>query len=130
MQDAEAYRKVGMPVARIFTINSKGEIKSEMMDTYRSSYATAMRDACLGRTVPHPALMCAAGGFVLSDPMWMALRYASLNEIVDHMFPPVTAKSATVDISFNDFNFWRAPLPALPALEEVRPQAWLGVRVE
>ena len=37
-QDVEAYRKVGVPVMRIFTVNSKGEIKSEIMETYRSSY--------------------------------------------------------------------------------------------
>ena len=50
-------------------------------------------------------------------------RYTSLNDIVDHMFPAVTAKSAVVDVGYNDFNYWRAPvapLPIEPSSEEVR----------
>ena len=38
-----AYQAVGVPISRIFTINSKGEIKAAITDTFRSSYARGER---------------------------------------------------------------------------------------
>lgn len=37
--DAESYRAVRVPVQRIFTINPKGDIKLELAETYKSTYA-------------------------------------------------------------------------------------------
>lgn len=37
-QDVWAYRAVGIPIIRIFTINPKGELKHELNKTFQSSY--------------------------------------------------------------------------------------------
>lgn len=39
INDAWAYRAVGIPTARIFTINPKGELKHEVTQTFQSSYS-------------------------------------------------------------------------------------------
>lgn len=41
----------------------------------------------------------------------MFSRYIALNDIVDQMFPPLTGKTRDLDETFNDFNYWRSPLP-------------------
>lgn len=38
MQDVWAYRAVGIPIIRVFTINPKGELKHELNKTFQSSY--------------------------------------------------------------------------------------------
>ncbi|CAH1128086.1 unnamed protein product [Ceutorhynchus assimilis] len=38
INDVWAYRAVGIPIHRIFTINSKGELKHELTQTFQSSY--------------------------------------------------------------------------------------------
>lgn len=37
IQDVWAYRAVGIPIMRIFTINTKGELKHELTQTFQSS---------------------------------------------------------------------------------------------
>lgn len=37
-QDVWAYRAVGIPIMRIFTINHKGELKHELTQTFQSRY--------------------------------------------------------------------------------------------
>nr|CAD7410327.1 unnamed protein product [Timema poppensis] len=37
--DVFAYREVGIPIFRIFTINSRGELKHELTNTFQSSYS-------------------------------------------------------------------------------------------
>lgn len=37
LQDVWAYRAVGIPIMRIFTINPKGELKHELTQTFQSS---------------------------------------------------------------------------------------------
>ncbi|XP_065167971.1 phosphatidate phosphatase LPIN2 isoform X3 [Atheta coriaria] len=39
INDVWAYTAVGIPIVRIFTINSKGELKHELTQTFQSSYA-------------------------------------------------------------------------------------------
>ncbi|ORZ17010.1 Lipin/Ned1/Smp2-domain-containing protein [Absidia repens] len=39
--------------------------------------------------------------------------YVDLNGLVDQMFPPLDNDKATEDQSFNDWNFWKAPLPVI-----------------
>lgn len=36
LQDVWAYRAVGIPIVRIFTINPKGELKHELTQTFQS----------------------------------------------------------------------------------------------
>jgi len=37
----------------------------------------------------------------------------TMSEIVDQVFPPVTPKNSAVELEYNDFNYWRTPLPTL-----------------
>ncbi|CAH2003406.1 unnamed protein product [Acanthoscelides obtectus] len=39
INDVWAYRAVGIPIVRIFTINPKGELKHELTQTFQSSYS-------------------------------------------------------------------------------------------
>ncbi|PWN36795.1 LNS2-domain-containing protein [Meira miltonrushii] len=76
--DALSYRSVNIPSSRIFTIDSNGEVKMELLELagYKSSYI-------------------------------------HMTDLVDQMFPPITAKSVegnTGKPEFNDFNFWRSEL--------------------
>lgn len=73
--DALSYRSVNIPSSRIFTIDSNGEVKMDLLKLagYKSSYI-------------------------------------HMTDLVDQMFPPITAKSAEGNAGkpeFNDFNFWR-----------------------
>lgn len=38
VQDVWAYRAVGIPIMRIFTINHRGELKHELTQTFQSSW--------------------------------------------------------------------------------------------
>ncbi|BFZ64019.1 lipin Ned1 [Saitoella coloradoensis] len=78
--DALSYRSVGIPSSRIFTINSTGEVRMELLELagYRSSYI-------------------------------------SINDLVDHFFPPVVA---ALQAEYTDVNFWREPIPDLPLSDE------------
>lgn len=78
--DALSYRSVNIPSSRIFTIDTNGEVKMELLELagYKSSYI-------------------------------------HMTDLVDQMFPPITAKEEKEPRKpeFNDFNYWR------PAIEEV-----------
>ena len=78
--DALSYRSVNIPSSRIFTIDSNGEVKMELLELagYKSSYI-------------------------------------HMTDLVDQMFPPITAKEEKEPRKpeFNDFNFWR------PSIAEV-----------
>ncbi|RUS34490.1 Lipin/Ned1/Smp2-domain-containing protein [Jimgerdemannia flammicorona] len=69
--DALSYRSVNVPISRIFTIDSNGELKLELLSGYKSSYL-------------------------------------HLNDLVDQIFPPINKKLVE---EYNDWNFWKAPLP-------------------
>ncbi|KAF9575635.1 hypothetical protein EC968_002198 [Mortierella alpina] len=69
--DALSYRSVNVPSSRIFTIDSGGEVKLELLSSYKSSYL-------------------------------------ALNDLVNEIFP---GKRQAPE--FNDWNFWRAPLPSI-----------------
>ncbi|EST09485.1 LNS2, Lipin/Ned1/Smp2 [Kalmanozyma brasiliensis GHG001] len=78
--DALSYRSVNIPSSRIYTIDTNGEVKMELLELagYKSSYI-------------------------------------HMTDLVDQMFPPITAKEEKEPRKpeFNDFNFWR------PAVVEV-----------
>lgn len=78
--DALSYRSVNIPSSRIFTIDTNGEVKMELLELagYKSSYI-------------------------------------HMTDLVDQMFPPITAKEEREPRKpeYNDFNYWR------PAIVEV-----------
>lgn len=51
--------------------------------------------------------------------------YVDLNGLVDQMFPPVNNDGAVEDQTFNDWNFWKTPLPTvdLPDFDVVLPSS-------
>ncbi|KAG0212991.1 hypothetical protein BGX28_005232 [Mortierella sp. GBA30] len=69
--DALSYRSVNVPSSRIFTIDSGGEVKLELLSSYKSSYL-------------------------------------ALNDLVNEIFPGQRQAP-----EFNDWNFWRSPLPQI-----------------
>lgn len=73
--DALSYRSVDVPASRIFTIDSNGEVKLELLTGYRSSYI-------------------------------------KLGDLVHLIFPPIAStEAAKIDEEFNDWNYWKAPVP-------------------
>ncbi|XP_059480533.1 phosphatidate phosphatase LPIN3 isoform X4 [Neocloeon triangulifer] len=98
INDVWAYRAVGIPIFRIFTINHRGELKHELTQTFQTSYmgqSDAVDDIFPIITHKEPSS-----------------EYSNMSYIVDQMFPPpAESKSATED--FNSFNFWRDPIPEL-----------------
>lgn len=75
LNDVLAYRAVGVPVSKIFTVNPRGEI-SVCFTQHKS--------------------------------------YNDINTLVYEIFPPPQSKTA--DEGFNDFNYWKLPLPELKEL--------------
>ncbi|TKY84535.1 hypothetical protein EX895_006437 [Sporisorium graminicola] len=79
--DALSYRSVNIPSSRIFTIDTNGEVKMELLELagYKSSYI-------------------------------------HMTDLVDQMFPPITAKEEMEPRKpeYNDFNYWR---PAIVEIE-------------
>lgn len=92
--DALSYRSVDVPSSRIFTINSTGEVKMELLELagYKSS--------CVFQAVsPFPSL-------ILYHFVFTRGRYIHMTDLVDQMFPPIHRH---MDAHFTDFNFWRPP---------------------
>ncbi|PIA12750.1 LNS2-domain-containing protein [Coemansia reversa NRRL 1564] len=73
ISDAMSYRSVNVPVSRICTIDSYGEIKLDLLPGYKSSYV-------------------------------------GMNDLVDMMFPALSSK---LDPKYNNWEFWRPPLPSI-----------------
>lgn len=88
--DALSYRSVNIPSSRIFTIDTNGEVKMELLELagYKSSYI-------------------------------------HMTDLVDQMFPPITAKEEKEPRKpeFNDFNYWR---PAIVDVELPEDDELLG----
>jgi phosphatidate phosphatase LPIN len=105
--DAMSYRSVNVPSSRIFTIDSYGEVKMELLELagYKSSYI-------------HMVISCKS-----LDPGFSNLltRYFDLQtDLVDQMFPPVHRE---VIPEYTDFNYWRPAIPdiAIPDLTPPQP---------
>ncbi|KAG5462436.1 MAG: LOW QUALITY PROTEIN: Lipin/Ned1/Smp2-domain-containing protein [Olpidium bornovanus] len=81
--DALSYRSVNVPSSRIFTIDSTGDVKLELLTGYKSSYI-------------------------------------KLGDLVHLIFPPVAdAERAKIEEEYNDFNYWKPPLPAIDLPEDI-----------
>ncbi|KAF9651772.1 LNS2-domain-containing protein [Thelephora ganbajun] len=110
--DALSYRSVDVPSSRIFTINSVGEVKMELLELagYKSSYV--MESYLLSSFLVYP--------FVLTR-----VRYIHMTDLVDQMFPPVHRH---MDAHFTDFNFWRPPMDEDDLPELTPPSPALSAR--
>ena len=101
--DALSYRSVDVPSSRIFTIDSTGEVKMELLELagYKSSYVIKAH-------------------LFLSFLIFARLRYIHMTDLVDQMFPPIHRH---MDAHFTDFNFWRPPMDedGLPELTPPSP---------
>ncbi|KAF9152389.1 hypothetical protein BG015_005324 [Linnemannia schmuckeri] len=78
--DAMSYRSVNVPSSRIFTIDSGGEVKLELLSSYKSSYL-------------------------------------ALNDLVNEIFPGMRHAP-----EFNDWNFWKPPMPTIDLPMAPSPQ--------
>ncbi|KAG0277080.1 hypothetical protein BGZ95_006539 [Linnemannia exigua] len=81
--DALSYRSVNVPSSRIFTIDSGGEVKLELLSSYKSSYL-------------------------------------ALNDLVNEIFPGKIHAP-----EFNDWNFWKPPMPIIDLPMAPSPQPTL-----
>jgi phosphatidate phosphatase LPIN len=105
--DAMSYRSVNVPSSRIFTIDSYGEVKMELLELagYKSSYI-------------HMVNSCKSLNPGFSN---LLTRYFDLQtDLVDQMFPPVHRE---VIPEYTDFNYWRPAIPdiAIPDLTAPQP---------
>jgi len=106
--DALSYRSVDVPSSRIFTIDSTGEVKMELLELagYKSSYVIKTH---------------IFSSFLIVRLFISArLRYIHMTDLVDQMFPPIHRH---MDAHFTDFNFWRPPMDedGLPELTPPSP---------
>ncbi|XP_077522017.1 phosphatidate phosphatase LPIN isoform X1 [Amblyomma americanum] len=85
INDTLAYRAVGIPVSRIFTINPKGELKLELMQNFLSSYH------CLSDVVDHV--------------------FPPLHNNPEQGFCGAQSFSACEE--FSSFTYWREPIAAV-----------------
>ncbi|XP_035206309.1 phosphatidate phosphatase LPIN3-like isoform X2 [Stegodyphus dumicola] len=85
INDTWAYRAVGIPLTRIFTINHRGELKLELIQTFQSSYTS------LSDQVDHV--------------------FPPLKPSVNVNGHPTTIFSSPEEFSY--FTYWREPVPAL-----------------
>lgn len=95
INDTLAYRAVGIPVSRIFTINHRGELKLELMQNFLSSYN------CLSDVADHvfPPMHRLQG----DDCGKLATSFAVCEE-------------------YSSFTYWRDPIPAVEIDIDIRAQ--------
>lgn len=102
--DALSYRSVDVPSSRIFTIDSSGEVKMELLELagYKSSYV-------------HLCYHCGDRLLIV-----YISRYIHMADLVDQMFPPIHKKWAA---EYTDFNYWKPPVQdfTLPDLSPPSP---------
>ncbi|SCV04286.1 LANO_0G09274g1_1 [Lachancea nothofagi CBS 11611] len=110
--DALAYRTVGIPSSRIFTINPEGEVHMELLELagYRSSYIH------INELVDH-----------FFPPV--GINYANCGDDCRSLSPTPGSPTGTVmdersfrrphDVNFTDVNFWRDPVPDLDELSDI-----------
>jgi phosphatidate phosphatase LPIN len=102
--DALSYRSVNVPSGRIFTIDSSGEVKMELLG--------ARGLQVLVRTT---GLTIQKQNNAQTDHV---IRYIHMTDLVDQMFPPIHRKWAP---EFTDVNFWRTPVGEYDPPEEPAP---------
>uniref|UniRef100_A0A131YTT2 phosphatidate phosphatase n=1 Tax=Rhipicephalus appendiculatus TaxID=34631 RepID=A0A131YTT2_RHIAP len=93
INDTLAYRAVGIPVSRIFTINPKGELKLELMHNFLSSYH------CLSDVVDH-----------VFPPLHSTLEMGRCG-----------VQSFSACEEFSSFTYWRDPIEPVEIKIEEEP---------
>ncbi|KAJ6642275.1 Phosphatidate phosphatase LPIN2 [Pseudolycoriella hygida] len=117
INDVWAYRAVGIPIMRIFTINPKGELKHELTQTFQSTY-TGQSVVVNEIFPPLPKYDSSSDddsddrsttdeGITSDDE----LQYCNMTYIVDQLFPPINDIEESVE--FSNFNYWREPVQEL-----------------
>jgi phosphatidate phosphatase LPIN len=111
--DALSYRSVDVPSSRIFTIDSAGEVKMELLELagYKSSYVIKL----------HIFLLF----LIVYSFAFAPVRYIHMTDLVDQMFPPIHRH---MDAHFTDFNFWRPPMDEDDLPELTPPSPALSAR--
>jgi phosphatidate phosphatase LPIN len=92
--DALSYRSVDVPSSRIFTIDSYGEVKMELLEL------AGYKSTCVIQPSSPPNISSKLCGIV-------TYRYIAMNDLVDLTFPPISKQS---EPAFTDFNYWRPPI--------------------
>ncbi|ORZ22163.1 Lipin/Ned1/Smp2-domain-containing protein [Absidia repens] len=92
-------------------------------DPFYAGFGNRITDAISYRSVSVPASRIFTidpyGDIKLELLKGFTSSYIHLNDLVDQIFPPVNTKSVTTDEEYNDWNFWKQPLPAIDLPEEV-----------
>ncbi|XP_042215026.1 phosphatidate phosphatase LPIN3-like isoform X2 [Homarus americanus] len=88
INDVWAYRAVGIPISRIFTINHRGELKHELTQTFQSS----SKPLKFPRSSASPCPL-----------------YSNLSDISNHMFPPVAHQETLGE--YSSLQYWRPRMP-------------------
>ncbi|RKO99590.1 hypothetical protein CXG81DRAFT_14294, partial [Caulochytrium protostelioides] len=88
---------------------------STTVTPFYAGFGNRITDALSYRSVDIPSTRIftinSTGEIQLELLLHYRSSYFKLNDLVDHMFPPVkTENPVVIDPSFNDFNFWRNPL--------------------
>lgn len=108
-QDVFAYKQVGVPSCRIFTVNPKGEL---ILEQARGNKTTSVWKCC-----QHPGVIFSHSH---QQCRFLSHRYGRLSELVEHVFPLRSSQhNATFSCpEFSSFCFWRQPI-AQVCLEEL-----------
>uniref|UniRef100_A0A182NHK7 phosphatidate phosphatase n=1 Tax=Anopheles dirus TaxID=7168 RepID=A0A182NHK7_9DIPT len=120
INDVWAYRAVGIPTSRIFTINPKGELKHELTQTFQSTYAG--QSLVVNDYFP-PIEHLESPESEFSDydeddddyeeeDDDEQLHYANMAYIVDQLYPPIKHIEEE-DNEYTSFNYWREPVPEI-----------------
>lgn len=92
-------------------------------DPFYAGFGNRITDAISYRSVSVPASRIFTidpyGDIKLELLKGFTSSYIHLNDLVDQIFPPVNTKTITTDEEYNDWNFWKQPLPDIDLPEAV-----------
>lgn len=98
--DALSYRSVNVPSSRIFTIDSSGEVKLELLELagYKSSYVLLLSVKRRSNRPLH--------------------SYIHMTDLVDQIFPPIHRKWMP---EYTDLTYWKTPVRDFPLPPDFSP---------
>ncbi|TMW45480.1 hypothetical protein DOY81_009439, partial [Sarcophaga bullata] len=130
INDVWAYRAVGIPIKRIFTINTKGELKHELTQTFQSSDTESDEDEIFsdeyvddqddGIVVDLSESISLSGSIISQTPI-------TINELLIKVLKPMVLQydlhsrsnlspikpDEVAAVEFSHFNYWRDPIPEI-----------------
>lgn len=110
LTDGLSYRSVEIPSSRIFTIDSYGNVKLELLEL--AGYTSSCAFVPLHRLPSERMLI-------------FVYRYIAMTNLVNETFPPVQRDTQP---AFNDFNYWRVALPEVELPDFAPPSPALSAR--